>query len=120
VAGVPGARGAFKLRCAVMTRNHRRTRNVAPLTLSTPSVDWRSVFVCCRSLTAPLSRQTISVSYFLVGFSLDADRFFFLTLATYFLFVMLIAKSLFLSLAMPNHQVLMIAFGVLQNLWWYV
>ena len=62
--------------------------------------------------------QVISVAYFLVDFSNDAWRFFLLALAAFLLWVMLICKSLFLTFSMPNHQLLMIAFGISQNMWW--
>ncbi len=62
----------------------------------------------------------MSLSYFLVNFNTDADRFFFFWLATLLLFIMAIAMSLMLVLLMPNHQILMILFGISQNLWWCV
>jgi hypothetical protein len=62
--------------------------------------------------------QSVSLSYFLVNFNPDADRFFFFWLATVLLYVMGISMSLMLSLLMPNHQVLMILFGISQNMWW--
>ncbi len=62
--------------------------------------------------------QAVSLLYFTVNFNTDADRFFFFWLATVLVYWMCIAKSLMLCLLMPNHQVLMIVFGLTQNLWW--
>jgi hypothetical protein len=62
--------------------------------------------------------QAVSLLYFTVTFNADADRFFFFWFSSYLLYVMGISMSLMLSLLMPNHQVLMILFGVTQNMWW--
>jgi hypothetical protein len=62
--------------------------------------------------------QVVCVSYFLVNLSSDAGVFFFYYLCSYNLYMMCIAASLMLAFLMPNHQVMMILFGVSQNFWW--
>jgi hypothetical protein len=68
----------------------------------------------------PFPMQAVSLLYFTVNFNTDADRFFLFWLATLLVYLLCVAKSLMLSLLMPNHQVLMILFGLTQNMWWYV
>ena len=77
---------------------------------------------CCADScgVVPSRAQAVSISYFLVGFDSAADRFFMFWFAAFLLYLVCVANSIMMSLLMPNHQILMIFFGLTQNQWWYV
>ncbi len=62
--------------------------------------------------------QGVSISYFLVGFSNEAERFFVLWFSTFMLALVGVAMGMLFAFLLPNQAVMSIFVGVSQNLSW--